>query len=372
MRIVADKQIPFISTMLEKVSWVDFYNPQDITPAVVKDADALIVRTRTQCGEALLGRSGVRMVVSATAGYDHLDTEYLQRKGIEWAYAPGCNASSVVQYVLTALVRAVHLRDWSVSQLTLGIVGVGHVGSLLATCARSLGMQVLLCDPPRASAEGASGFCSYETVLQACDCISFHVPLTYEGPYSTYHLCNEECMSRMKPGALLINTSRGEVVDTKALKLLLGGRIGGAILDVWENEPLVDRELLCMVEIGTAHIAGYAYDAKYKASQMITQALGQFFGQNFLEFFPALQPPEHGQIDLRAMGNHSLQGVLQHVFTRVYDIMADDALMRGAQNMELLRNHYGMRRDFCAYTLVNIPHAAWVPIFRSLGFNTPA
>ena len=241
----------------------------------VRDADAMIVRTRTRCDERLLGGSRVRFVGTATIGYDHLDTAWLDRAGICWTNCPGCNASSVAQYLRSVLILLARFHGVNLVGTTIGIVGCGHVGTLVCDVALSFGMRVLVCDPP----VGASGYVSLETIEREADIITFHVPLTRDGAYPTYHLADEAFFSRLVRRPFIINTSRGAVVDNGALlRAIDDGIVRQAIVDTWEREPHVDLRLLDRVYIGTPHIAGYSADGKANADNMVLDALCRFFG----------------------------------------------------------------------------------------------
>ena len=285
MKIVCDDNIPFLRGVFEPYADVVYLQGAAITAADVRDADALITRTRTRCDASLLEGSSVRVIASATIGFDHIDTAYCSEHGIEWANAPGCNSGSVAQYVASALGVLAEKFGLDLSGLTLGIVGVGHVGSKVARVARALGMGVLLNDPPRAASEGpfltVAGFDSpvphhnLDTIIRESDIITLHVPLDS----STRHLFDAGRLAALRPGQILINTSRGEVVCGDALKRALrAGRLKAAVLDVWENEPDIDPELASLVEIATPHIAGYSLDGKAAgttaAVRVVARALG--------------------------------------------------------------------------------------------------
>lgn len=327
MKVVVDDKIPYLQTPLRSiVEEVVALPASDITPEVVRDADAIIVRTRTQIGKPLLEGSRVRFVATATIGYDHIDTAYCLSHGVAWTNAPGCNASSVCQYVECALRLMEREGFISLAGSTLGIVGVGHVGSRVKSMAERLGMRVLCCDPPlqeAAGQEGVSEFVPLSQLDERCDVITFHVPLTSVGPYATYHLADAAFFASLERKPLFINTSRGAVTDTQALKqALLSGQIRQAVIDVWEGEPNVDLELLRMARITTPHIAGYSADGKARASQMSLDALCRFFS---LPRVSAEQPP---------------------LAKQPYDIDADSRRLKAAPaSFEYLRNHYPIRRE---------------------------
>lgn len=278
MRVVVDDKIPYLQEALRTLAEIVALPAAAITADAVRDADALIVRTRTRCDAALLSGSKVRFIATATIGYDHIDTAWCEQNGIAWTNAPGCNASSVCQYVHCALQLMEREGYLALRGSTLGIVGVGHVGSLVKQMAENLGMAVLCCDPLLAE-QGVEGMAHPLIELaERCDVITLHVPLVREGRHATYHLADEAFFYSLKRKPLFINSSRGEVTDTEALKIALKeGHIRQAVVDVWEHEPNIDLELLTLARITTPHIAGYSADGKARASQMSLNALCDFF-----------------------------------------------------------------------------------------------
>jgi len=263
VKVLIDRNIPYLQGILEQYCQVQYIDQQEFTPETVRDADALLIRTRTRCNEALLRGSKVQFIATATIGFDQIDTNYCEQNGITWTNSPGCNAQGVCDYVETVL-------NAFPSRSTLGIVGVGHVGSLVAEMARRRGLQVLLCDPPRAEKEGDDNFKNLDEIEEKCDIITFHVPLTRAGKNPTWHL--ETCRN-LKPDTLIINAARGGVVDEEAL--LKAGN--PCVIDTWENEPFVNKNLVEKALFSTYHIAGYTQRGKYNASQMVLSALCKHF-----------------------------------------------------------------------------------------------
>ena len=259
MRIVCDAHIPFLLETVQK-AWPQVeiipLKPEEIDASAVKDADVLVVRTRTKVNETLLADSNVQLVCTATIGYDHIDTAYCESQGIRWMSCPGCNAQAVCDYIEEALQE-------TRAQGTIGIVGVGHVGSLVAKMAERRGMKVLLNDPPKGIGV------SLDFIAQNSDIITFHVPLDD----STYHMCDERFLSLCKPNALIISAARGGVVDEQAL--LRSGH--PFILDTWENEPNIHPEILAKALLASMHIAGYSVAGKRNASQMCLNAIAELF-----------------------------------------------------------------------------------------------
>lgn len=276
MKIVLDDKIPYIREAIAQLGVKAIYKRgADITADDVRDADALVVRTRTRCNRDLLEGSRVRFVATATIGFDHLDTAYLERAGISWVNCPGCNAASVRQYMHSVLLLL--QRDFGVelnAATTLGVVGCGHVGSLVAALGRELGVRVIVCDPFIADPT----FVTMRQIECEADIITFHVPLTHTAPYPTFHLADERFFLRLQRRPFIVNTSRGDVVDNDALlRALQEKRIRQAVIDTWENEPHVNLDLLNKVYIGTPHIAGYSADGKVNADNMVIAALCEFF-----------------------------------------------------------------------------------------------
>ncbi len=282
MKIIVDDKIPYIKGQVERLTNEVVYLPgAAIAPDDVRDADALIVRTRTHCNRRLLEGSRVRFIATATIGFDHLDTDYLRQAGVLWTNCPGCNATSVAQYVRNSLLLWAQHRGISLESLTIGIVGVGHVGTAVCRALQPLGCRLLLNDPPRAEREGAAGFSSLQELQQQCDVITIHTPLVRDGKHPTMHLVDDAFLHALPRCPLVINSGRGEVVDNEALERALDeGRIAQAIIDTWENEPALRRSLLQKVFIGTPHIAGYSADGKANATRMSLEALARWMGRD--------------------------------------------------------------------------------------------
>lgn len=366
LRIVADDKIPFLRGALEPFAEVTYLPGGAIAPADVKNADALITRTRTRCGEALLAGSRVRFIATATIGYDHIDTAYLHRAGIAWRNAPGCNAASVAQYIGSALVSS----GVELCGKTLGVIGVGNVGSKVAALGEALGMRVLRNDPPRAEREGSTGFTELPELLAEADFVTIHTPLTRDGAHPTFHLCDAGFPELMRSGAQLFNSGRGEVVDTAALKAALkSGRISAAVLDVWENEPGIDRELLDLVRIGTPHIAGYSTDGKANGTAMAVQAVAAFFGiPGLAEWRPERLPePETPEIELET--GASVREQVAQALLHTYDIGLDDGKLRSdPAGFEPQRGHYRIRREYPAFR-VRGGRPETAAVLKTLGFT---
>jgi erythronate-4-phosphate dehydrogenase len=281
--------------------------------------------------------SKVQLVVTATIGYDHIDTHWLDKAGIRWTNCPGCNSGSVAQYVECSLLLLEQQKKLPLSQSTIGIVGCGHVGSKVKAVAERLGMHVLVCDPPLQKANSqkltANSYVSLDDIERRCDVITFHVPLTREGRYATWHLADDAFFRRLSRVPYIINTSRGEVVDNKALlKALEEGRVRDAVIDVWENEPHPDAALLEKVFIGTPHIAGYSADGKVNADNMVVDAICQQFGLPHPE--PIVPPTLPSDIHLTGSP------------LDLYNPMDDSRKLKAEPSFfEQLRNNYPLRRE---------------------------
>lgn len=361
LRLVADDKIPYLREALTGRFDVRYMPGTAMRRRDVADADALIVRTRTRCDRELLEGTRVRAVFTATIGTDHLDTDYLARQGIAWANAPACNASSVAQYCGSALAYLYIYKGYTLRGRVLAVVGAGHVGSLVAGVGLRLGMRVLLVDPPRARAEGAAGFTPYDEALSLADIISFHTPLTTAGEDATWHLFNAASIDRLKTGAVVINTSRGPVVETAALlRALRRGTLAAAVVDVWENEPAIDRALLQEALITTPHIAGYSTDSKLRATCMVVEALCRHFALHN-EWTPPTLPVPPNPIVLPSQNADADQAAAE-MLLHVYDIQADSlALKDNPDNFEQLRGHYHLRREIDSFAIgAGTPHAGYL------------
>jgi erythronate-4-phosphate dehydrogenase len=372
LKIIADEKIPFLRGVLEPFADVTYLPANLITRDAVMDADTLLIRTRTKCDKLLLEGTRVKFIATATIGYDHIDPDFCRSENITWINAPGCNSASVEQYVTAVLLTLSSENDFILSEKTLGIIGVGNVGSKIQKVATILGMKVKLNDPPRARKESHCGFVSLAEVLKKSDIITIHVPLNKDGEDKTLHLFDKDLLPRMKNGAWLINTSRGEVVETTALKqALYSSKLNGAVLDVWENEPCIDLELLSQAYITTPHIAGYSVDGKAKGTSQVVQGLAAFFNLPLHDFYPRdLPEPVEPIISIDGKGKSSLEIVHQAVL-HTYPVMKDHILLQRTPDMfEQQRGHYPARREFPAYTvrLLNGKPKA-IEILSKLGFN---
>lgn len=353
MKIVIDDKIPLIHGVFEKYADVFYISGEKINSELVKDADALVIRTRTECNEALLKNASVKFIATATIGHDHIDKTYCESNGIIWKNAPGCNAVSVEQYIGTALLCIAEKHRLQLRNKVLGIVGVGHTGSKVARIAEILGMKVLLNDPPRERNENSNAFVSLETIRKASDFITFHVPLNKKGNDQTFKMVNTAFLNNLPRKPWLLNSSRGSVIDNQDLKSALqNGKVTGAVLDVWENEPGIDLELMNLCEIVTPHIAGYSLDGKSEGTTRSVQAVSRFFNLAIDNWKPdAILKPKQPEIEIDCQ-NKSTQEIIHRAMTHSYDILKDDSrLRRSPETFEHQRGDYPLRREYPVYTI---------------------
>jgi erythronate-4-phosphate dehydrogenase len=353
MKIVADDKIPFLKGALEPFAELVYIPGKQISREILKDSDALLIRTRTICNENLLEGTSIRFIGTATIGFDHIDTHYCSKNKIIWTNAPGCNSSSVQQYIAAALLRISSEHHFNLKDKTLGIIGVGNVGSKVEKFARSIGMNVLLNDPPRARIEGKKNFHSLNTVLSGSDILTVHVPLNIVGEDQTWHLFNEVSFKKIKRGAWFLNSSRGEVTDTCSLKKALNsGMLSGAVIDVWENEPDIDSELLQQAFIATPHIAGYSTDGKANGTSMVVNSLTKYFNLPSENWYPSNVPPPASPYISIDCNNKTDEEIIREAVIHTYNIDKDNSMLRiSIQNFEKLRGDYPVRREFTSYTI---------------------
>jgi len=355
MKIVADANIPFVRECFSSVGEVEVLSGRDITPQVAANADALLVRSITPVNEGLLADSTVRFVGTATIGFDHVDLDYLERSHIGFASAPGSNANSAAEYIIAALLEVGRRHQIPLEGKSIGVIGVGNVGSRVARKCEALGMRVLCNDPPLQRRTRDPQYVSLEA-LYDCDFLTIHTPLTQEGVDKTFHLADAGFFSSLKPGAAFLNASRGAVTDSRALKAAIrAGRLQAVGLDVWENEPSIDTELLEIVDLGTPHIAGYSFDGKVAGMIMIYNALCTHFHlrptHTIEDFLPQSDVP---RLEIQT-SDVSDEELLACAVERIYSIQRDDANLRQITQQPTdkrgrffddLRKHYPVRREF--------------------------
>jgi len=341
MKIVVDRAIPFIEGVFEPYAEVVYREGKDIGRDLLLDADALVIRTRTRCNRELLEGTSVRIIATATIGTDHIDEPWCRSRGIRVCNAAGCNAGGVMNYVFSALYGVASRKAVSLNHPTMGIIGVGNVGSRVQHMAEHLGFDVLLCDPPRAAAEGPEAFCSLDYLLHNSNIVTLHVPLNE----NTRGMVNASFFSRMRPGAFFINAARGELVNDDDLVAAIP-QLGGVIIDTWNNEPYVNPILMEKVDIATPHIAGYSYQGKLNGTSAAVQAVARFLGIDALkDFYPVAEREDllAQKLDLRGMNQGQITSVLQYN----YPIFTDDFLFRMTPgSFERIRTDYRYRKEF--------------------------
>ncbi len=357
MKILADAHIPYLSGVIEQFGEVEYLPGNLFSHETIKDKDALFVRTVTRFDEKILAGTDVKLICSATIGYDHIDTQYCSANNIAWRTAPGCNANSVEQYVTASLLMLADKYKFDLSEKTIGIIGVGNVGSRVKKTCQTLGMRVLLNDPPLCEKNNklseTDNFVDIETIKQKADIITLHTPLTKTGKHKTYHLADEPFFDSLNKKPFIINTSRGDVVCTTALKnTLKSGKISGAVIDCWKSEPNIDLELLEMVFIATPHIAGYSADGKWMATKMSLDNFTDFFSLKSLQTeLKPLQQPDNPIIDLS-----NIKKVQQLAFSvwKTYNPMNDTyKLKANPDKFTWFRSNYPLRREYLAYEVIN-------------------
>jgi erythronate-4-phosphate dehydrogenase len=363
MKIVCSSSMPYVQDAFATLGESVVRDGRAISPADVKDAEALAIRSTTRVNRELLHGSAVRFVGTATIGTDHLDIGYLEQNGIAWCYSPGCNADSVAEYITAALLCLASRHELSLQGMTIGVVGVGNVGSRVVRKAEALGMRVLQNDPPRQRAEGSGrrtvdggrspDFVGLDRVLAEADIVTMHVPLTREGQDATHHLADAAFFERMKAGTIFINSARGAVVDTDALLAAMNrGTVMHTVVDTWEGEPDIRVDLLTRVDIGTPHIAGYSFDGKVKGTVMVYREACRFLGVPPAWSPDELLPPPlvpHARVESEG---RSAEAALWTLVRSIYDIESDDTALRSgasgdlAAHFDSLRKNYPVRREF--------------------------
>ncbi len=376
MRILADQNIPFAREAFAALGEVELMDGRRVTAPDVAGCDLLLVRSVTKINAGLLEGSRVKFVATATIGAEHVDEAYLARRGIGFSNAPGSNARSVSEYVASALCHLAVRQGFTLAGRTLGVVGVGNIGSQVAAWAEALGMRVLPCDPPLARQSGGRKYRPFEELF-AADILTFHVPLTHEGPDATYHMLDADVLARIRPETILLNTCRGAVFDNAALLAAAAHRL---VLDCWENEPRCAIGLLERTALATAHIAGYSLEGKVKGTQMVQHAAVEFLGQGEpWDPAPHMPEPYTPRLQLTRAPDETDEQLLHRALSAVYDVAHDDALFREAASAEAdararafdaLRNGYRIRREFAATRVALDESTAKLrPQLAALGFS---
>lgn len=372
MKIVVDENMPYAQELFSRKGEVVRVPGRPLPVSELQDAQALMVRSVTPVNTQLVAHTPLAFVGSATAGTDHVELADLEAVGVAFSAAPGCNAIAVVEYVFSALLLLAERDGYALCDKTIGIVGVGNVGSRLQARCEALGMKVLLCDPPRADRGDQETFLSLEDVAAQADILTFHTPLIKQGAYQTWHCVDRDLLETLRPGCVLINACRGAVVDNQALKQVLAERNDlSVVLDVWEPEPDLDRQLLAQVDIATAHIAGYTLEGKVRGTTQLYEAWTAFIGQpESITLSELLPQPDINAIQVTGEFSQSLLKRLAHL---VYDVRRDDALLRlhiaDEGGFDRLRKQYQERREWSSLT-VSCSTASTAERLRQLGFNT--
>ena len=389
MKFVVDANMPFGKQVFSMAGDVIVVPGSDISATHLKDADALLVRSVTQVNEELLSGSPVKFVGTATIGEDHIDKEYLAENKIGFTSAQGCNANSVSEWFTAAILHTADLLNMRLKNKTLGIVGVGNVGKRILEKALALGMKVIINDPPRQEVEGDSHigdplpkdislpFSPLSELLKTADFVTVHVPLTRDGNHATNQMFDSEIFSKMKPTAVFINASRGDVVDEPALRDALDNKtIATALLDVWHNEPTISIPTLQRTMLATPHIAGYSYDGKINGTQMVFDACMRHFNLDYVWDKSDVPEPVFPQFSINVMKNESDENVLRRIIYAMYPILADDNRLRNEifntdnKSFVRLRKTYPIRREW-HHTKINIGHSSDTlnKILQGLSFN---
>lgn len=395
MKIICSTNIPYAEEAFRPLGDLTILAPKEITADRVRDADVLVIRSTLRANRALLEGSRVRFVGTATIGTDHLDLAYLDQAGITWCAAPGCNANSVSEYVVAALLCLGQRHGFTLLGKTIGVVGIGNVGQFVVQKAQALGLRVLQNDPPRHAAENNPVFLPLEQVLAEADILTLHVPLTKTGPYPTWHLADRRFFERLKPGVIWLNAARGAAMDSDAflaanslaansLTARATGKVACAVLDTWEGEPVFRTDVLAKADIATPHIAGHSFEGKVMGTVMVYHAVCRFLGleptwtpEGRLPPEGQLPPPLVPEIRLDPAGL-SEEAALWRIVRPVYDIEADDRRLRAGavadpktrgEHFEQLRKNYPIRREF-RFTRVVLPqgHPRLEAKIRDLGF----
>jgi erythronate-4-phosphate dehydrogenase len=351
MKIIVDENIPLGKEAFENIGEVELHGGRNINNSIVKNADALVVRSITKVNKELLENSSIKFVGTATIGTDHINEEYLAKSGVAFSSAAGCNSYSVTEYVFSAITYFAEKYNFDISEKSIGVIGYGNIGTKIIKVANALGMKSVINDPPLERDSNSNVFSSLEEALK-CDIVTFHVPLNKDGIDKTVHLLNDENINLIKDDAILINASRGPVVSNNALKKRLQKKNNlHTVIDVWETEPNFDSELLQLIEIGTPHIAGYSFEGKVNGTTMIYEALSDFL-KTPKTWKPILDKVSSNEITIEK--EESTLAIFKKLFNKSYNVIDDDAMLRESVNFtdekkskhfDLLRKKYRRRRE---------------------------
>ncbi len=378
MKIIADEEITYVREVFSSLGEITTIPASQIIPQNIKEFDVLLVRSVVKVNSNLLKNTRIKFVGSVTSGIDHIDRNYLRKNGIKLVYAPGCNANSVAEYVLAALIILSQKKNFCMDKKTIGIIGVGNVGKRVARICTCLGIKFLLNDPPKFNRTKDKKFISLINPKEA-DIITLHVPLTFTGKYKTYHMVDEEFLKKLNPGTILINTARGSVIDEKAL-LRFTGKLGGLILDVWENEPNINTDLLKVADIATPHIAGYSIEGKLRGTMMVYKRLCQLLNRKERISVSQILSPAKIKVTVKD-GYRNRWEVLSEAIFKAYNPLNDDRIMRKILKIdqtkistlfESLRRNYPVRHEFGSHQVkLEPPNPAveLLNVLKCLGFD---
>ena len=379
LKITVDENIADAGEAFSQFGEVELLPGRLITNDKLSATDILIIRSVTKVNEELLSNTPVKFVGTATIGTDHIDLDHLNSNKIAFADAKGCNANAVVEYVFTAITEIINQQKLDFKKLTLGVIGTGNIGSKVVKLGKALGMKVLLNDPPLKRLAKSDEFIELKDLLKKCDIITLHIPLNLTGIDKTLHLLDYEKLSLIRDKAIIINSSRGSVIDNKALEELIDKKSFTLVLDAWENEPSINLPLLRKVNIATPHVAGYSHEGKVNGTKMIYDALCNFLKEKPI-WQPKSLPVEDSQINIKT--EYQLEEMLNKIFIKVYKIKNDDNELKkmltmnqedAAKHFDSLRKNYPLRREFSNYTIkFHGQNINLIEILKSFRFSVEA
>ncbi|MBU3004058.1 4-phosphoerythronate dehydrogenase [Paraglaciecola arctica] len=371
MKIYYEDSMPYAAEFFEELGECQVFSHKTVNPEMLADADVLLVRSTTKVNADLLCKnSRLKFVATATAGTDHVDQNYLESRGIPFVSAGGCNAVAVAEYVLSAMVVTANKHNWSLQHKTVGIIGAGHVGTALSERLSVLGIKYKLCDPPLDDAGDPRDFVPMDDIMQ-CDVITLHVPWIKAGKYQTQGMFDKPRLMQLSEQQLLINACRGEVLDNQAaLELFEQGKKLNLVLDVWDNEPDIQLQLIPYITLATAHIAGHTIEGKARGTEMLYVALSELLGKQAHKTLSDYLPkPNVGPFEVDA--EQSFVKVASQLILNVYDIAKDDQVFKkqalGPEQFRYIRKHYPIRREFSAIA-VNTGNFVDSKAIYALGF----
>lgn len=380
IKIIADEKIPFLKQYFLGIGTLSTLSASEINSKKIKNYDILLVRSVTKVNKELLENTRIKIVGSMTSGIDHIDRNYLRNNGIKLFYAPGSNANSVAEYIIACLLILAKKQGFSLNKKTIGIIGVGNVGKRVALMCRALGIDVLLNDPPKFNRTKNKELLSFNKISDA-DIITIHVPLTFTGKYRTYRMIDEKFMKKIKKNTILINTSRGAVIDESML-LKYAYKLSGLVLDVWDNEPYINTHLLEIADIATPHIAGYSLDGKFNATTMVCKKLCNYLGKE-LDIKKQKFNLDLNKKIILDTNYHKLQDIIYQAVLKIYNPLADSKKLKKLLKFETkkqtehfrrLRDNYRVRREFSNYVVklgkkIPIDYKKAAEILTALGFK---